>query len=142
MKTLFSLLTIVLLMNANAFAQGIKRTEPQEFWETNIQAIISGDVDQVVKQSYFPMSTFEGDWSEEDFIDAFDILFDESTIAALPSMTYRDIQTPDEGSRNLEYILVVSTSTEIDGELYESALILSFSKIEGEWMLYHIDMAG
>jgi len=142
MKTLFTLLSAFLLMTSLSVAQSINKTGPQQFWETNIHAIIDGDVDQVVEQSYFPMSTFEGDWKKREFIDAFDILFDESAVEALKNQSYRDIQSVDDGTGNREYIVVITTEMEIDGEILESATILSFKKFDGEWKLYNIDMAG
>ncbi|MDG1333467.1 MAG: hypothetical protein P8P74_14115 [Crocinitomicaceae bacterium] len=142
MKTFFTLLTTVLLINSSSFAQSINKTDPQQFWDTNIQAIVNGDVDEVVSQSHFPMTTFEGEWSKKDFTDAYEILFDETAIAELSSQTYRSIQPLEDGPNNVIYVVVITTVTEFDGEVFESSTILSFQKYEGEWKLYQIDMAG
>ena len=142
MNTFFTLLTAVFLLNTTSFAQGINKTDPQHFWETNIQAIMNGDVDEVVRQSHFPMTTFEGDWSKKTFIDAFEILFDESALEELSSQSYRDIQPMEDSPGNMTYVVVITTSMIIDGETVESSTILSFKKFEGEWKLYNIDMAG
>jgi hypothetical protein len=142
MKTFFTLLAAIFLLNTTSHAQSVKKPDPQHFWDTNIQAIIDGDVDQVVSQSHFPMSTFEGDWSKNSFIDAFDILFDESAVEALKLQNYRDIQAVEDSPGVMIYIVVITTEMEIDGEIFESATILSFKKYEGEWKLYNIDMAG
>lgn len=142
MKTFFSLLTTVLLLSSTSFAQSINKTEPQQFWETNIQAIIDGDVDKVVSQSHFPMTTFEGEWKKKNFVDAFDILFDESAIEELSSQNYRDIQPLEDSPGKMTYVVVITTVSEFEGEVYESSTILSFKKFEGEWKLYQIDMAG
>lgn len=131
----------IIFIASTASAQSLNKTEPQQFWETNIQAILDADVDRVVEQSYFPMSTFEGDWSVRDFEDAFEILFDDSTLDALGNQTYRDIQAINDAD-GLTYMVVIVTYTEVDGELYESATILSFKKFDKDWKLYNIDMAG
>lgn len=142
MKTFFTLLTGFLILSSNALAQGINKIEPQQFWETNIQAILNGDVEEVISQSHFPMSTFEGDWSKNDFSDAYDILFGEAELAELRTQTYRDIQPVEYEPGEMTYMIVIVTETEIDGEVYESATILSFKKFDGAWKLYDIDMAG
>ena len=142
MKTFFSVLSAIFLLNSGAYAQSVKKPDPQHFWDTNIQAIIDGDVDEVISQSHFPMSTFEGDWSKNSFSDAFDILFDASAVENLKSQSYRDIQATEDSPGVMVYIVVINTVTEIDGEIYESATILSFKKFEEEWKLYNIDMAG
>ena len=142
MKTLFMLSAIFLLVSTTAFGQSINKTEPQQFWDTNIQAILNSDVDEVVSQSHFPMTTFEGDWSKKDFIDAFDILFDESVLESLKAQNYRDIQPVEYSPSEVTYMVVIVTEMEMDGEIYESATILSFKKFDDEWKLYDIDMAG
>lgn len=142
MKTFFTLLAAIFVLNSNSFAQGIKKTEPQHFWDTNIQAIIDGDVDEVVRQSNFPMSTFEGKWSKNEFIDAFEILFDESSVEELKSQSYRSIQPMEDSPGVMVYVVVITTLTEMDGEIFESSTILSFKKFEEDWKLYDIDMAG
>lgn len=142
MKTFFTLLSAIFLLNSASYAQSVKMPEPQHFWATNIQAIIDGDVEEVISQSHFPMSTFEGDWSKNSFSDAFDILFDASAVENLKSQSFRDIQAMEDSPGVMTYVVVITTVTEIDGEIYESATILSFKKFEGEWKLYNIDMAG
>lgn len=142
MKTFFTLFTGFLLVSSSAFAQSLNKVEPQQFWDTNIQAILNSDLDQVVDQSHFPMTTFEGDWSKKDFINAFDILFDESILDALRDQTYRDIQPIEDSPGEVTYMVVIVTYMEEDGEIYESATILSFKKFDKEWKLYDIDMAG
>lgn len=131
----------ILFMGSFANAQSINKTEPQQFWDTHILAILDKDVERVIDQSIFPMETFEGEWSKKDFRDAFDIIFDATTLEALGNQSYRDIDSYDDGD-GLVYTVVISTSTEIDGELYESALILSFSKFDKDWKLFKIDVAG
>ena len=125
-----------------SFSQSINKIEPEQFWETNIRAILDSNIDEVVSQSHFPMATFEGDWSKNSFIDAFEILFDESVLASLSSQTYRDIQAFEDGPNKVTYMVVIVTETEYEGEFYESATMLSFKKFDGEWKLYQIDMAG
>ncbi|MCJ8291973.1 MAG: hypothetical protein HRT58_18995 [Crocinitomicaceae bacterium] len=142
MKTFFTMLAGFLLISSSVFAQSLNKVEPQQFWETNIQAILNSDLDEVVSQSYFPMTTFEGDWSKKDFINSFDMLFDESILAALRDQSFRDIQAIESSPGEITYMVVIITYTEMEGETYESATILSFKKFDGEWKLYDIDMAG
>ncbi len=142
MKTFMTLFVGFMLMTSFAFSQSLNKIEPQQFWETNIQAILDSDVDEVVSQSHFPMITFEGDWSKNSFIDAFDILFDESVLSALKSQTYRDIQTFEDSPGEITYMVVIVTYLESEGEVYESATMLSFKKFDEKWKLYQIDMAG
>ncbi len=131
----------ILFIGSCANAQSINKTEPQQFWDTNIQAILNEDVDIVIEQSVFPMTTFEGDWSKKDFRDAFPAVFDDATLEALGKLTYRDIDASNDGD-GLTYTVAIMTYMEIDGEVYESATILSFRKFEKEWKLFNIDMAG
>ncbi|PHR30805.1 MAG: hypothetical protein COA38_09700 [Fluviicola sp.] len=142
MKTFFTMLAGFLLISSSVFAQSLNKVEPQQFWETNIQAILNSDLDEVVSQSYFPMTTFEGDWSKKDFINSFDMLFDESILAALSDQSFRDIQAIESSPGEITYMVVIITYTEMEGETYESATILSFKKFDGEWKLYDLDMAG
>lgn len=142
MKTFFTLLTGFLLITSSAEAQSLNKVEPQQFWETNIQAILDSDLDDVVSQSHFPMTTFEGDWSQKDFINSFDILFDESILASLRDQSFRDIQPIESSPGEITYMVVIVTYMEVEGETYESATILSFKKFDKEWKLYDIDMAG
>lgn len=142
MKTLFTMLAGFLLISSSVFAQTLKKVEPQQFWDTNIQAILGSELDEVVSQSHFPMTTFEGDWSKKDFINSFDLLFDKSILAALRDQSYRDIQPIESSPGEITYMVVITTYTEVEGETYESVTILSFKKFDGEWKLYDIDMAG
>lgn len=142
MKILFSLFIGFILVSPSTYAQGINKTEPQQFWETNIQAILESNVEEVVNQSHFPLNTFEGEWSENDFVDAFEILFSEVELSELRSQSYRDIQMFEDEDGATIYMVVILTETEIEGEYYESATILSFKKFDGQWKLYDIDMAG
>lgn len=142
MKTFFVLLAGFFIMSSSVIAQEINKIEPQQFWETNIQAILDSDVDKVVSQAHFPMTTFDGDWSEEPFIDAFDMLFDEAVLAELKTQSFRDIQPFEGNGGEMTYMVVIATETEFEGELYESVTLLSFKKFDGEWKLYDIDMAG
>jgi hypothetical protein len=142
MKTFFTLLAGFLIISSSAIAQGIDKLEPQQFWDTNILALIDGDVEKVVSQSNFPITTFDGDWSEEAFIDAFEILFDRTALAELKTQSFRDIQPFEESGGKMTYMVVITTLTESDGEVYESSTLLSFKKFGGEWKLFDIDMAG
>ncbi len=142
MKIFFVLLAGFFIMSSSVIAQEINKIEPQQFWETNIQAILDSDVDKVVRQAHFPMTTFDGDWSEEPFIDAFDMLFDEAVLAELKTQSFRDIQPFEGNGGEMTYMVVIATETEFEGELYESVTLLSFKKFDGEWKLYDIDMAG
>lgn len=142
MKIFLSLITGLLLTTSFAFSQSLEKVEPQQFWDTNIKAILDNDVEKVVSQSHFPMSTFEGDWSKKDFMDAYEILFDESVLGDLRMQSYRDIQPVEYTPGEITYMIVIVTETEHEGEVYESATILSFKKFDGEWKLYDIDMAG
>lgn len=142
MKMILTLCAAFFLFGSTVQAQSLNKVGPQQFWETNIQAILDQDIDLVVEQSHFPMSTFEGDWKENDFRDAFEILFDETTLAALKSQTFRDIQAVENEPGDVTYMVVILTEMEVDGEMYESATILSFMKFDGVWKLYNIDMAG
>lgn len=142
MKTFFTLLAGFLLFSSSVFAQGLNKMEPQQFWDTNIQSILDNDMEKVVSQSHFPMTTFNGDWSEEEFMDGYDLIFDELFLAELQKQTFRDIQAFEEGGGMMTYMVVVTTVTEYEGEVYENSTLLSFKKFDGEWKLYDIGVAG
>lgn len=141
MKSFFILFVTTLFIGSSVNAQEIDLDQADAFWNSNIQAILDGDVAKVVTQTNFPLTTFEGDWTEEEFRSNFEVIFDEVTLADLASQDLTDIQVVED-EEGLTYMIVLLTTFEIEEEFYESATILSFMEIEGDWKLYRIDIAG
>ncbi|MFT5860875.1 MAG: hypothetical protein ACI865_002991 [Flavobacteriaceae bacterium] len=141
MKLIYTFLLLLAIAPASS-AQEVDEDEAEIFWEDNIQAILDLDKEKVMSQTNFPLSTFDGDWDSKAFESGFDLIFNEDLIAQLKYESVRSIQPVEYEPGEMTYMLVILSSTEIDGEQFESATMLSFKKYEGSWKLYRIDMAG
>ena len=141
MKLAYTFL-LLLFIAPIALAQEIDKDEAEDFWEDNIQAILDLDKEKVMTQTNFPLNTFDGDWDQRAFESGFDLIFNEDLIADLKYQSVRDIQSVEYEPGEITIILDIFSVTEIDGEEFESATILSFKKFEGSWKLYDIKMAG
>ena len=141
MKLAYTFL-LLLVIAPITLAQEIDKDEAQDFWEDNIQAILDLDKEKVMTQTNFPLNTFDGDWDQRAFESGFDLIFNEDLIADLKYQSVRDIQSVEYEPGEITIILDIFSVTEIDGEEFESATILSFKKFEGSWKLYDIKMAG
>lgn len=141
MKLAYTFL-LLLVIAPITLAQEIDKDEAEDFWEDNIQAILDLDKEKVMTQTNFPLNTFDGDWDQRAFESGFDLIFNEDLIADLKYQSVRDIQSVEYEPGEITIILDIFSVTEIDGEEFESATILSFKKFEGSWKLYDIKMAG
>ena len=141
MKSFLLILISAFSLSPSVNAQDLDSDEGVDFWAYYISPILQYEVDQVVDQTSFPLSTYEGDLSEEEFRDLFTVIFDETTMDALSYMDYTSVQVfgYDE---NTVYQISILTEFEIDEEYYETATILSFRQENGSWKMFQIDIAG
>ncbi len=141
MKSFLLLLLASFSVSSTVHAQDLDLDEADAFWKSNIQAILDADIEKVMDQTSFPLTTYEDDWTEEDFRDNFELVFDEMVLADLAAQDLTDIQVVEDED-GLSYMVVIYTVIGIDEDFYESATILSFTKMDDDWKLYRIDVAG
>lgn len=141
MKSLFVLLISALCVSAPVKAQDLDTDAGVQFWAWHISPILQYDVDEVIRQSSFPLSTYEGDLSEDEFRGLFTTIFDETTIEALSYLDHTVIQVLGYDEYTV-YRITIFSAFEIDGEYYETATILSFKQEYGLWKMFRIDIAG
>lgn len=141
MKSFLLILISAFSLSPSVNAQDLDSDEGENFWARYIDPILLYDLDQVVDQTSFPIATYEGDLNEEDFLELYEIIFDEATIDALSYMDYTAIKVLGY-DENTIYQLSILTEFEIDEEYYESATILSFRQENGSWKMFQIDIAG
>ena len=141
MKSLFVLLAAVFLSSAPLNAQDLDTDEGVDFWAWYISPILQYNVDEVIRQSSFPLATYEGDLSEEEFRELFPVIFDETTLETLSYMDHNSIQVLGYDEYTV-YRVTIYSEFEIDGEYFETATILSFKQEFGAWKMFRIDIAG
>ena len=141
MKSILVLFIGVLFFSPSVNAQDLDSDEGVDFWAYYISPILQYEVDQVVNQASFPLETYEGDLSEEEFRDLFPVIFDETTMESLSYLDYTAVQVLGYDEYTV-YRITILTEFEMDGEYYETATILSFRQENGNWKMFSIDIAG
>ena len=141
MKSILVLFIGALLFSPSVNAQDLDSDEGVDFWAYYISPILQYEVDQVIDQATFPLETYEGDLSEEEFRDLFPVIFDETTMESLSYLDYTAVQVLGYDEYTV-YRITILTEFEMDGEYYETATILSFRQENGNWKMFSIDIAG
>lgn len=148
MKIAF-LLTSVLL-SLSCFAQP-GDGEIEEVWNTHVQAIIELDQEGIRKQCndfvggewgyIIGLETEPETWTVDELVANAEILFLEEE---REDLKYGDPSMFElvEGENGFELHLTLYSEFEEDGEVYESATILVYQIIDGEWKLCFIYLAG
>jgi len=148
MKTIFAFL--FLCLNTFAFAQP-GDTELKSIWDHQVKAILNLDLEGIRKQCapsvagewgwVIGLESDQEDWTIDDLVDNADIIFDEELRENLqygdPSML--EVIETDNG---YEVQLAIYSTFEDEGEVYESAVFIIYSKMEGQWKLSAIQYAG
>ncbi|MFT5777280.1 MAG: hypothetical protein ACI837_000211 [Crocinitomicaceae bacterium] len=147
MKILFPLL-LILFSAPTAHSQKINREEAEAFWVSTIYPIMDMDIPTALNNVNYPISTYLGNRTKEDFTGDYNDIFTPEILKALGKSSIDDIQIVDYQSGELTYMLVLMTvykvedDTDMEGSEMESATILSFKKFDGVWKLYNVDIAG
>lgn len=140
------LFTIFVLYVSSVFGQTKSDSiELKTFWSEAVVPFIEKDTNKIKTIVEFPLGgewgwmmgldTAPKDWTQSDFINNFDKLFDEKVIGQLKKQTYKDV---DILSNNI----LVSVNWKDDGGETESGIILRYKYIDGKWKLYMIQGAG
>lgn len=138
----FVVLIGLMLSLLNVRAQNIDPIEAKTFWESNVQKILEGDKNTVADQTHFPLNTFRGKMERAEFLENFEDLFSEDVLKDLSRQGPSDIQPVEYDPGVVTYMIVTILETEVDREVMESAVVLSFKKYDGAWKLYSVDIAG
>lgn len=123
-------------------AQDIDPVEAKAFWGSNVQNILEKNKNTVADQTHFPLNTFLGKMSRTEFLENFGDLFSEDALKDLSRQGPIDIQPVEYEPGVITYMIVTILETEVDGEIMESAVVLSFKKYDNAWKLYSVDIAG
>lgn len=134
--------TVFLLLSCVTFGQEIDPVEAQLLWETNITAILEENHELIVDQTEFPLNTFYGDLTSEEFRTSMNDFFTQEVLEDIRQQTPADFQVVVNADGITAYMLVIMTTTITEDGEFESATILSFKKELNGWKLYHIDVAG
>ena len=126
--------------------------EVKKFWRQSVLPFIQKDTKTVDKIVHFPLGGDWGylmelnkeqkDWTKQDFIENYGKLFTPSLIAKLKAMDYKDVDVCTDENGITELLVSVGQEQWIDGFKDESAVILRFKKLKGNWKLYLIQAAG
>lgn len=133
---------LFLVVSCITFGQEIDPIEAQLLWETNITAILEENHDRIIDQAEFPLNTFYGDLTPEEFRSSIHDFFTAEVLEDIRRQTPEDFQVIVNADGITAYMLVVMTTTVTEDGEFESATILSFKKEATGWKLYHIDAAG
>ena len=149
----YLLIISLFLMSLNSKCQNqIDTLELKNFWETTIQTFINKDTNELKQIIHFPLN---GDWpnfmglQEKDsltqisqFFKNIDKLISNQVTTQLKSQTHKNIEVYNQ--KDYPTLLVsIDTSTPAgNGELFESAIIFRFKKINNIWKLYVVQGVG
>lgn len=138
------MLTLVLLILVSnlSYSQEIDPVEAQLLWENNITAILEENHELMMDQTIFPLNTFYGELTPDDFRSSINNIFTQEVIEDIRKQTPNDFQVVINDEGITAYMLVVLTTTVTEDGEFESATILCFRKEMNTWKLFHIDAAG
>lgn len=138
-------------LSAQAGPDDVTESKLKKFWASHIQPIIDLDREKIIDQTNFPLA---GEWYaefdmwestpeelQEAYVERLDEIFDEEFRKTLAGLTWENLEVgelEDGYLINLPLLFV----EEVDGDIYESAMILEFTMINNKWMLTAIMFAG
>lgn len=136
---------------AQAGPDDVTPAKLEAFWNDNVTAIIKLDRKKIIEQTYFPL---EGEWfvvfdmwesTEEELQEAYkermEEIFDQELRDLLAENT-AEILSVEEYEEDTILSLPLFFDVEVDGDIYESTVILEFRMIAEKWMLTAIHYAG
>jgi hypothetical protein len=120
-------------------------------WNNQVQAIIDLDLDGIRNQCndyvggewgyIVGLENLPEEWTVGELIKNAEVIFLEEVRADLKYGDHTMLELV-EGENGFEIHLTLYDEVEEDGEIYESATILVYELIEGEWKLSFIYIAG
>lgn len=132
------LLFCCLIFSLFARSQEADREEMQRFWDSNIAAIVAGNVETVLSQTHFPLEVKRSkreNLTREKFKVQYKTVFTPFVVEQFKTGSIRDIDAwTMEGDSGPTYMLVCSQSEES-----EAVFVFCFKQFDGQWKLYLID---
>lgn len=132
------LLFFCLFFSSFAQSQETDKEEMQRFWDTNIAAIIAGNVETVLSQTHFPLEVSRSkreNLTREKFKAQYKTFFSPYVVDQLKSGSISKIDPwTMAGDTGPTYMLALSQSEES-----EAAYVFCFKQFDGKWKLYLIN---
>lgn len=143
-RTLIPVLLILILSVSTVFGQGKPDSiDLREFWDKSVEPLIQKDREVLKEIVEFPLGGDWGfmmelkkgakDWTQSDFFESYDKLFDDMVIGLLKELSYQDAHIFDSE-------ILVSIGWQEGG--FESGIIFRYKKIKGRWKLHVIQGVG
>ncbi len=115
----------------------------KEFWNESVEPMIQKDKEKLKEIVEFPLGgewgfmmelkKDENEWTQSDFFENYNKLFDDKIIRLLKKLNYQDAEI-------FESEILVGIGWEQDG--FEAGIIFRYKKIDGKWKLYVIQAVG
>ena len=139
MKSLFFILVATCCIGFSVKAQEVDFYQARAFWSSNVLPIIDGRLEMVVKQVNFPLTTYLGEWTEEQFRANYATLFDDESIEDLSSQDFTNMKIVED-ENGFSYLVGIIKLREIDRQLFSNMTVLYFRKFDCDWKLYRVDL--
>ena len=143
-KARITLLALLILSISTVFGQSESDSvDLKEFWNESVEPLIQKDKEKLKGIVEFPLrgewgfmmglKKDEKEWTQSDFFENYDKLFDDKILRLLKELNYQDVEVFESE------ILVGIGWTE---EGFESGIIFRYKQIDGQWKLYVIQGVG
>ena len=152
MKT--TLMIAFTLLTSISFSQLVPKAELEQFWNSNILSMVKIDKEAIIAQTNFPLDGAWGymvddlsepeSWTQELYSNNLEKIYTDEIRIAMRSKTINDLAhfTTDEGETALLLSIMIETYDKESGMTFESSYMFFFTKIDGNWKLFKMDIAG
>lgn len=152
MKT--TLIIAFTLLTSISFSQLVQKAELDEFWNSNILPMVKIDKEAIIAQTNFPLDGAWGymvddlsepeSWTQELYSNNLEKIYTEEIRIAMRSKTINDLAhfTTDEGETALLLSIMIETYDKESDMTFELSYMFFFKKIDGNWKLFKMDIAG
>jgi hypothetical protein len=152
MKT--TLIIAFTLLTSISFSQLVPKAELEQFWNSNILSILKIDKEAIIAQTNLPLDGAWGymvddlsepeSWTQELYSNNLEKIYTEEIRIAMRSKTINDLAhfTTDEGETALLLSIMIETYDKESDMTFESSYMFFFKKIDGNWKLFKMDIAG
>jgi hypothetical protein len=126
-----------------AAAQSSVNSDARMIWDRVVNNIVKHDLEALSNHIHFPLKTYLKDVTNKEVLaEIFDEIFTTNFIKALGKTSFKDIVAIESDNGEIRHTLSVYSSVFVDGFEVESMLYLEFMKIDGEFRITQIMMAG
>jgi hypothetical protein len=141
---------ILLILLAYSFSPTFSQAKTdsidlKSFWSESVEPLIIKDFEKIKTIVHFPLEGEWGfmmglkkdelDWTQVDFIENYDKLFDDKTIGLLKELNYTDAEL-------FNHEILVGIGWKDESEISESGIIFRFKEVNGQWRLCVIQGVG